>query len=103
MPKKSIRQKKMDIVNSNYCRLYYKASGSKLPNPPKIRALDVISLVFSSKFPQIHIISVSGHCMSFIFKSCQTVAGTEFPEFLAGFSIWNHCGPAPPTVSFKIE
>ena len=66
------------------------ASGSKLPNPPKIRALDVISRVFSSKCLQIHIISVSGHCMFFIFKICQTVARQWISRicliyFLAGF------------------
>ena len=56
------------------------------PNPPKIRSFDVISRVFPSKFQQIHIISVSGHCMRLVLKICQTVAGigktSPFHEFL---------------------
>ena len=54
-------------------------------NPPKISSLDVISRVFSSKFHQIYLINISGHCIRFTFKSCQTVAGisiaTQFHEF----------------------
>ena len=56
------------------------------PNPPKIRSFDVISRVFPNKFQQIHIISVSGHCMRLVLKICQTVAGisktSPFHEFL---------------------
>ena len=36
------------------------------PNPPKIRALDVISRVFPSKLRQLH--RISDHCITFIFK-----------------------------------
>ena len=50
------------------------------PNPPKIRSLDVILRVFQRKFQQIHMISVSSHCMyCFIFK---TVAGIITSQFL---------------------
>jgi len=61
------------------------------PNPPKIRSFDVISRVFPSKFQQIHIISVSGHCMCLVLKICQTVAGisktSAFHEFF-GSNFW---------------
>jgi len=61
------------------------------PNPPKIRSFDVISRVFPSKFQQIHIITVSGHCMRLVLKICQTVAGmsktSPFHEFF-GSNFW---------------
>jgi hypothetical protein len=63
------------------------------PNPPKIRSIDVISRVFTSKFHQIHIISISGHCMHLLLKICQTVAGItmigQFPKyFFFGSNFW---------------
>jgi hypothetical protein len=50
-------------------------------------SLEVISRIFPSKFQKIDLISVSGHCMHFILKICQTVAGiisvtSQFHEFL---------------------
>ena len=59
----------------------------------------MISRIFKSKFQQIHIISVSGHCMWVIFKICQTVAGCsiigQFHDFFFSnlmfggfFAIW---------------
>ena len=51
----------------------------------KCNLLDVISRVFPNKFQQIHIPSVSNHCILCIFKTCQIVAGTsmirQFHEF----------------------
>ena len=45
----------------------------------------MISRIFRSKFWHIYIISVSGHWMDFIFKTCQNVVGIsmicEFNEF----------------------
>ena len=45
----------------------------------------VISRIFQIKFQQIHLISVSGHCKWFIFKTCQNVAAirinSKFHEF----------------------
>ena len=47
-------------------------------NWPKISSLYiVISRVFSIKFHQIQLINISGHCIRFTFKSCQT----QFHEF----------------------
>ena len=43
----------------------------------KCNSLDVISRVFPSKFLQIHITSVSGHYVVYIFKTCQIIAGTS--------------------------
>ena len=43
-------------------------SGSIWPKLAKNKILDVISRVFPSKFQQIHIISVSGHCMCLVLK-----------------------------------
>ena len=52
-------------------------------NPPKIASLTVI---FLEKFEQIYKTSVSGLCMPFIFKICQTATGksviSQFHEFL---------------------
>ena len=46
----------------------------------------MISWIFPSKFQRIHMTSVSGHWMRFIFKICQTVAGiiisSQLHEFL---------------------
>ena len=56
---------------------------------------------FLRTFQQIHIVSVSGHCMRFIFMICQTVAGisitSQFHEFCKSnfrrvFVIWPNCG-----------
>ena len=53
-----------------------------------------ISRIFSSKFQQVHLTSVSSHSMHFTFKICQTAAGitltSQFHKFflnliLAGF------------------
>lgn len=72
-----------------------------VPSPPKIRSFDVIPRVFPSKLQQIHIISVSGHCMCLVLKICQTVAGisktSPFHEFFGSnfwlvFDIWPHGG-----------
>ena len=62
--------------------------------------------IFPRKVQQIHIISVSCNCMSFIFKICQTVAGigitSQFHEFLnlifGGFLSFGPTvlHPAPP-------
>ena len=53
---------------------------------PKIYSLKVISRIFPSKFQKIDLISVSGHCMHFILKICQTVLDismtSQFHEFL---------------------
>ena len=38
--------------------------------PPKIRKIDQISRIFPNKFQQIHLISISGHCMHLIFNIC---------------------------------
>ena len=63
----------------------------------------MISQVFPRNFQQIHIISISGHCVPFIFKICQTVAGTSrirhFHDFsnqmFGGFFVnWPSCEPA---------
>ena len=57
----------------------------------------MISQIFPSKFQQIPIISVSGHCMWVIFKICPTVAGWsiigQFHDFFKSnvwrvFAIW---------------
>ena len=55
-----------------YCNFSALHSGFKCLKPAKIKWFHEI---FPSKFQQIHIISVSGHCMWVIFKICQTVAG----------------------------
>ena len=49
--------------------------GSKWLKPAKNKFTEVISQVFTNKFQPSHIVSVSGHHISFIFKICQTVAG----------------------------
>ena len=53
------------------------------------RKCDLLDVIFPSKFLQMHITSVSGHCMLYIFKTLQIVAGTsmslQFHDFLAGF------------------
>ena len=73
-------------------------------NLPKISSFDVISRVFPSKFQEIHFIFVSGHCMRFVFKIYQTVAGVsatsqfhEFVEFYFWrvFAIWTNCALPP--------
>ena len=77
-------------------------------NPPKISSLDVISRVFSSKFHQIHLINVSGHCMHFIFKICQSVPGISITKYLVSqfhefsefyfwriFATWANCEQQP--------
>ena len=56
-------------VNCAWARRRTMVSNS--PNPPKIRRLD---------FKQIHMISVSGHCIPFIFRICQTVAGITISD-----------------------
>ena len=52
----------------------------------KIMSLVVISRTFPSKFQLISIISVSGYCVHFTFKTCQIVSGKsmtcQFHEFL---------------------
>jgi hypothetical protein len=64
-------------VNCAWARRRTMVSNS--PNSPKIRSLD---------FKQIHMISIFGHRIHFIFKICQTVAGTiiiwpvNIPNFL---------------------
>ena len=55
-----------------YCNFSALHSGSKCLKSAKIMWFHEL---FPSKFQQIHIISVSGHCMWVIFKICQTVAG----------------------------
>ena len=63
-------------------------------NPPKLSSLDVISRFFSRQFSAVHMISGSGHWMSFIFKICQIVVDisvtSQFYEFFnpifGGFS-----------------
>ena len=68
-------------------------------NPPKtrqkIRSFDVISLVFSRNYQQIHIISVSGYCMRFILKFVKQLRPVNFTIFGSifwrGFDIWPNC------------
>ena len=62
-------------------------------NPPKTSSLDVFLRFFQSKFQQIQMISISGHCAHFIFKICQNCCRHNydqsisrlFNQFLAGF------------------
>ena len=62
--------------------------GSKWLKPAKNKFTEVISQVFTNKFQPSHIVSVSGHRISFIFKICQTVAGiTIMCRFHDFFSI----------------
>ena len=60
-------------------------SCSKWLKPAKNKLTEENVRVFTSKLQQIHIFSVSCHCMLFIFKICQSVAGrsitTHFHEF----------------------
>ena len=73
---------------------------SNCPKPPKLSSLDVISRVFQ----QIHIISVTCHCIPFVFKICQSVADIsrirqlhEFFNliFVGFFAIWPICEAVP--------
>ena len=52
----------------------------------KCNLLDVISRVFPSKFQQIHTASVSSHCILYMFKTCQIVAGTSMIRQFHKFS-----------------
>ena len=62
-------------------------SGSKRLKPAKNFLPRVISRIIQIKFQQIHLISVSGHhCMHFIFKICETVAGATITSHLHDFS-----------------
>ena len=54
-------------------------------NPPKISLFVLISWIIPSKFQQIHMTSVSGHCTQFIFKICQTVAGIRITSQFLDF------------------
>ena len=58
-------------------------------NPPRISSFARISRVFQSKFPQIHLISVSGPCIYFILKICQ------FHEFFYS-NFWPFFFSPPP-------
>ena len=50
--------------------------GSKWLNPQQINSHEAFSrFFFSSKFHHIRMISVSGHCVPFIFGTCQTFMG----------------------------
>ena len=53
-------------------------------NPPKIISPELISRIFSSKFHQIDMISVSVHCLCLILKMCQIVADiNQFHNFFS--------------------
>ena len=49
-------------------------------NQPKISLLYVISRNFPDKFQEIYLIFVSGHCMHFLFKIRQSVAGISITK-----------------------
>ena len=69
----------------------------------KTNSHEVISRVFPSKFTylskQIDMISISGHCIRFIMKICQTVVRhkkdfRQLHEFWWFFTTWPNCGGA---------
>jgi hypothetical protein len=56
-------------------------------NSLKISLPKVISRVFTGKFQNINIASVSGHSGRFIFKICQTIAGIKYNQSISRF-LW---------------
>jgi hypothetical protein len=92
------------LAISNSTLAYLRTVVPNGQNPPKISSLVVIWRVFPSKFQQIHMISVSGHCICFVLNICQTGAGitmtNQFHEFCGSnswwvFAIWNHSVAQP--------
>ena len=64
--------------------------------PKEVHLPTLISRIFPNRFLQICIISVSGDCMCWIFKTCQTVVTVSISQIFSCnlwwfFVIWNLC------------